>query len=97
MRLPTRHHIRAKYVATEFVFKVEDLETELQAINRTGGGDASGYVGKFLNKPASTAYFGQVGTKSIKNRNPEIIRETARQRLADRRFDRRNGIVPSSP
>src|SRR6266567_7949272 len=97
MRLPARHHIRAEYVAAEFVCEIEDRETELQAIDRTGRRDASGYVGARLNELAGPAYLREVGTKSIKNRELEIVRETPRQRLAYRRLDRRNGIVPSSP
>src|SRR3977135_3898314 len=97
MRLPARHHIRAEYVAAEFVCEIEDRETELQAIDRTGRRDASGYVGERLNELAGPAYLREVGTKPIKNRELEIVRETLRQRLAYRRLDRRNGIVPSSP
>src|SRR5882724_5797077 len=55
------------------------------------------YVGERLNELAGPAYLREVGTKSIKNRELEIVRKTPRQRLAYRGLDRRNGIVPSSP
>src|SRR5712671_5000439 len=97
MRLPARHHIRAEYVAAEFVREIEDRETELQAIDRTGGRDASGYGGERLNELAGPADLREAGTKSIKNRELEIVRETPRQRLANRGLDSCNGIVPSPP
>src|SRR4051812_40079692 len=96
MRLSARHHVGAEYVGAECVGEMNDLETKLQAVDRTGGRDTSRHVGKPLNEFGGAAHFLQVRTKPVERGGLEIVRKTSRYRFAYGGLDLRDDIVPSA-
>ena len=74
--LAARHHVGAEDVAAELIGEVEHLETEFQAVDRTGGRDASRQVGKCLDEFSGAAHFPEVAPKPVQRGGLEIVGET---------------------
>jgi hypothetical protein len=57
VRLSSRDHIRTENMTAEFRFQGQYRKAQLQAIHRTGRGDASGEMGETFDKIGRAAHF----------------------------------------
>ena len=72
MRLSSRDHIRTENMTAEFRFQGQHRKAQLQAINRTGGGDASGDMGKTSDEICRPAHFLQIRPEPVQRSKLEL-------------------------
>ncbi len=78
MRFSPRHHVGAVDVAAEFGFQLQHRQAQLQPVDRTGGRDAPGQVGKPLDEIGGAADFLQIGPEPVQRRALELAGKIGR-------------------
>src|SRR6185369_8609455 len=78
VRLSSRDHVGAENMTTELSFQRQHRKAQLQAINRTGGGDASGDMRKASDEIRRPAHFLQIRPKPVQRGKLELAGKIGR-------------------